>query len=571
MLATLRDVQIALETESIVPYFQPIVELRSGHLVGFELLARWPHPDAGMILPENWIALVEENGLIGALTRQTLHRAFRSLVGCGQSFSLAVNVSPLQLRDDSLPALIRDEAEQSGFPLTRLTIEITESAILDNVRMASEIAAELKRLGCRLALDDFGTGYSSLLHLQALPFDELKVDRSFVRTMTERRDSRKIVGAVLGLGHSLGLVTVAEGVETAEQARMLLHLGCARGQGWFFGRALPAEEVPAMAAAPAWSVVDGALPSGDALAPASMEALPAQQVAQLQAIYDGLPVGLAFLDRDLRYININGRLAAMHGVSVEAHLGKTPADVIPTIYPLVEPYLRGALNGVPVWGVEVAAPPSEPGGLVRTCVVSYAPAMDEAGEVVGISVGAIDVTERRQVAEALKDREDHSRNLVRFNPHAPWVMDAEGNLIEVSPRWLELTGMSREASRGLGWLDAVHPDDLALRMMVHRESIETGAPMDIEYRLRDAHGHWRWVRSRGWPYYGESGEILRWYGCLEDIDDRHRQADHLHQISREWEACHRRFDCPVRHACYPSIPCSGSDRADLPEQYSLLD
>jgi len=163
---------------------------------------------------------------------------------------IAINISPQQLQDLSLPKQIEDIAATSGFPLSRVVIEVTESALVDNVDSAQAIAKGLKSLGVKIALDDFGTGYSSLLHLQSLPFSELKVDRGFVSTMTESRQSRKIVAAVVGLGQSLGLATIAEGVEKREQAEMLMWLGCDLGQGWPFGRPVPAEDLPAVIAMP---------------------------------------------------------------------------------------------------------------------------------------------------------------------------------------------------------------------------------------------------------------------------------------------------------------------------------
>ena len=141
---------------------------------------------------------------------------------------LAINISPHLLRGQALAKRIREAAEAAAFPLNRVAIEITESALVENLEHAQTISRELKGQGCRLAFDDFGTGYSSLLHLPSLPFDELKVDRSFVGSMTERRESRKIVSAIVGLGQSLALETIAEGVETQEQAEMLLLLGCGK-------------------------------------------------------------------------------------------------------------------------------------------------------------------------------------------------------------------------------------------------------------------------------------------------------------------------------------------------------
>ena len=240
MLVNLSEVQHALESEALVPCFQPIMELRTGRLAGFEVLARWKHPDLGLILPENLISLAEQNGLIGQLTNRILSKSFLAAQALSEPLFLAVNISPIQLHYLSLPRQIRDLAEDHGFPLQRLTVEITESALVNNLDRAQKIAIELREMGCSLALDDFGTGYSSLTHLQALPFSKLKIDRSFVKSMTEKRESRKIVAAVVGLGHSLDMITVAEGVETKEQADILLWLGCELGQGWLYGRPLPA-------------------------------------------------------------------------------------------------------------------------------------------------------------------------------------------------------------------------------------------------------------------------------------------------------------------------------------------
>jgi EAL domain-containing protein (putative c-di-GMP-specific phosphodiesterase class I) len=180
--------------------FNLMVDLRTSRLVGFEVLARWQHPLLGPILPKNFISLAEENGLIGRLTEQVFRKAFKLAPTLPEPLSLSVNISPLHLQDLNLPHQIRAAAEEAGFPLERLTIEITESALLGNLEQARRASHDLKAMGSRLALDDFGTGYSSLGHLQALPFDEVKIDQSFITNMTNTRESRKIVTAIIGLG-----------------------------------------------------------------------------------------------------------------------------------------------------------------------------------------------------------------------------------------------------------------------------------------------------------------------------------------------------------------------------------
>ncbi len=514
MPVQIADVRRALENDEFEPYFQPLVQLRTGALAGFEVLARWKHPELGIMLPDNFISLAEQIGGIDQLTEQIARKAM--LVGSSlpERLSLAVNISPHQLQDLRLPEQIRRITAETAFSAKQLVIEITESALFNNLDRAQTIAGALKTLGCSLSLDDFGTGYSSLANLQALPFDQLKIDRSFVQSMAKTRESRKIVAAIVGLSHSLGMATVAEGIETEAQADMLVWLGCELGQGWLYSKAVPAEEIHDLVTALPRPTPLHSLTVGDGWAVSSLEALPTQRLAQLQAIYDGAPVGLCFVDRNLRYVSINRRLADMNGTSVAAHIGRTIREVIPQSFPVLEPYLLRALAGEAIAEVEVSRPSNEPGGPDWTAMLSYQPALDEADEVIGLSIAVADISDYKRTKEALRQSNDRQQGL-GVESGVPWIMDAQGNSLHVSSHWVQSVEYNNKLTRNLGWLEALHPDDLETVMKTMKVALRTGRPIDIRYRVKNLDGEWTWMQSQGSPRFGPSGEIVRWYGSVK--------------------------------------------------------
>jgi PAS domain S-box-containing protein len=549
MLTNLQDLSHALENNLLVPCFQPIVQLRTGLLVGFEVLARWKHPDHGLILPANLISLAEQNGLADALMHQVFSKAFAEGAHLPETLALSVNISPCQLRDVSLPGHIRALAAEAGFPMSRLHVEITESALVDNISLAQQITHELKAMGCTLSMDDFGTGYSSLQQLQALPFDTLKVDRSFVGSITEKRNSRKIAATVIGLGRSLGMTTIAEGVETQEQAEMVQLLGCDMGQGWLYGKPAPAEAIPLMIAAAPLKLAAISSRRRKNNSTSCLEALPTQRLSQLQAIYDGAPVGLCFLDKNLRHVSVNRRLAEMNGIPVAAHIGKTVKELLPNLYPRVEPYLLRALQGETIADVEVVMP-ADDAYHAPTQLLSYQPAFDEAGEVIGISLSITDITERKRIENALRESvDDHSR-MIELTPNIPYVLDSHGNFSAISSRWTKFTGLSKERTFAGGWIDAIHQDDWQNTIQSIRNAVRTRSSLDIKFRVRSLDGSWIWMWSRATPQVGSSGEALRWYGVLQDIDESTKNTESLREFKQRCIGLgyspDAEPDCPLR-------------------------
>ncbi|WP_051949104.1 bifunctional diguanylate cyclase/phosphodiesterase [Methylosinus sp. PW1] len=232
----------AVAAGDIRPYYQPLVDLRDNRVYGFEVLSRWTHDKLGSIPPDVFIPLAEQIGVIAELTWSVVRRACREALQWGAQVRLSVNVSPMQLKDPLLASRLLSTLEEERFPPSRLDVEITESALIDDVDTARATLAALQAEGVRISLDDFGAGYSSLYHLRAFHFDKVKIDRSFVLAMQHDEESGRIVDAILSLLKHLGVTTVAEGVETLEVLRRLAENGCEIGQGFYFGKAMPIGE-----------------------------------------------------------------------------------------------------------------------------------------------------------------------------------------------------------------------------------------------------------------------------------------------------------------------------------------
>jgi predicted signal transduction protein with EAL and GGDEF domain len=224
-----------------VPYYEQQIDIQTGKLVGFEMLARWKSPEFGIVSPEMFIPLAEELGVIGELSETLIRKALEDAKGWDPELTLSVNISPVQLRDPWFAQKLLRLLTETGFPPQRFEIEITESCLHENVAVVRSIITSLKNQGVKVSLDDFGTGYSSLAQLRALPFDRLKIDRSFVSELATEGANSELVAAIVSLGRGLGLPIVAEGIENSEALEVLQKLGDIKGQGYHYGRPEDAE------------------------------------------------------------------------------------------------------------------------------------------------------------------------------------------------------------------------------------------------------------------------------------------------------------------------------------------
>jgi diguanylate cyclase (GGDEF)-like protein len=237
------DLRKALEHGEFEVHYQPFVNLKSSKVTGFEALVRWNHPERGQISPAQFIPLAEETGLILPLGEWVLRTATAEAASWPAPLVLAVNLSATQFKGRNLVQLALNAVAAAGLPANRLELEITESVLLQDESNTLTTLHQLRDVGIQVSLDDFGTGYSSLAYLRNFPFDKIKIDRSFVRDLLIRKDCQAIIRAVVGLGRSLGITTIIEGIETQEQLELAAAEGCDEGQGYLFAKPMPAGEV----------------------------------------------------------------------------------------------------------------------------------------------------------------------------------------------------------------------------------------------------------------------------------------------------------------------------------------
>jgi EAL domain-containing protein (putative c-di-GMP-specific phosphodiesterase class I) len=240
------DLRKALDSGSIEVNYQPIVSLKTNGIVGCEALARWTHPERGYVSPAEFIPVAEQSGLIKELGDYVLNVACMEAATWPRDIKLAVNVSPVQFKSGAFALKVVAALSKSGLSPNRLELEITEAILIGDDEVALGILHELKAIGVRVALDDFRTGYSSLSYLHRFPFDKIKIDRSFIHSLTEGDSSSAIVRAVVAIANEHKMITTAEGVETMQQKELLRGLGCAEMQGFLFSKARSNNEVRTM-------------------------------------------------------------------------------------------------------------------------------------------------------------------------------------------------------------------------------------------------------------------------------------------------------------------------------------
>jgi len=360
------------------PFFQPIVSLEDQRVMGFEMLARHISPEGTITPPADFIPAMEQTGLLDELMLSLMVQGFRAAAAWPEQQFLSMNVSPSQLNGRYLTETIRNTALQARFDLCRLKIEITETALLNDIHTARTEIEALSEMGCTIAMDDFGTGYSSLAWLIQLPVNTLKIDSSFIRSMLDKKDSRKIISSVVGLGRSLDMDVIAEGVETDEQAEMLRGIGCLYAQGYLFGRPVSAAESGLM--------LTTATDKGFVrrVARLSLD----QRAHQISSMYAVPGTSICFLDPELVIVDASDTFAERVGWTPHDLIHKYIYEVIPSQADKLLWLQEFRKKGLPYPPYEVVLPDGSSDLVMVTRVE------DEAKELLGFCVFGVKLSSR---------------------------------------------------------------------------------------------------------------------------------------------------------------------------------
>ena len=536
------DLREALARQEFRLYYQPKIDLTTGKITGTEALIRWQHPQKGMIPPMEFIPLMEETDLITSIgewvlrTACTQHKAWQE-IGIAPGI-MAVNLSARQFYQSDFAERIRRILEETKLAPENLEVEITEHMIMD-IDYVLPILSELKRMGVRVSLDDFGTGYSSLYYLNRLPIDVIKIDQSFVQNCTVDTKDGTIIKTIIAMAHQLKMDVIAEGIESRDHLIFLQQHLCNQGQGYFFSRPLPPDEIQG-----GWEHICGVIKREGIPHELSREKwLEEELETARQELRDTVRWQqgsiFKFINRQGRFIYTlcDGELVYRLGLSPELLIGRELTDfrAWPDAERILSHYRRA-------WsGEDYVTYEEELNGVWY--LTSLRP-IRKGGQVVEVIASSVDITKRVKreqevalLAERLAEREAQYRLIADHTNDFVVLLDARGIVRYASPSYERILGHSMAGREGHAGFRTIHPDDLSLVKQAFNAVVMNRSSVTIELRIATSFGTFIWAESIMSPIQGTDGEVQNVLVVSRDITERKRQEERL----RESEERYRRI------------------------------
>ncbi|MBS4195671.1 EAL domain-containing protein [Lederbergia citri] len=519
----------AIEQENLLLHYQPKLSLISGKIVGVEALVRWDHPEKGTISPGEFIPIAEETGLILEIGEWVLRTAClqnKAWQDAGYTpVVMSVNLSVRQLYQPQIVEIVKRILNETGLAPKFLELEITESMVMD-IEHCIQILREFNRLGVQISLDDFGTGYSSLQHLKELPINKLKIDQSFIRNCTVDKNDATIVKTIIAMVHQLELTVVAEGVESIEHMVFLQRNLCNEAQGYLFCKPIPPDEFIQEYKNIEQIIPQKGIPKELSNQKWLEEALHLAQQELEETIRQQQGMTFKYIKKDGNFIHTicDGELLHRMGLLPEQIVGRKLNDFLTpeTSEGTAQVYQRA-------WeGEENITYEGEVNGIHT--IISLRP-IKRAGQVVEVIGSAVDITEMKQLKEALIQSESKYQIIAENMTDLVTVCDANGRITYASPSHMSILGFIPKVD-GKEEYHWVHHDDIPHLQEQFMYMVSSKTPSQTEFRVKHVNGKWVEVEALFSPVIGKDGDVEKVVVVGRDISERKKMDVYIRKTEK---------------------------------------